>query len=52
MEVEIEFTMGNIFFKAIGVISFLSFFKKFIYLFLERGREGERGEKHECVVAS
>ena len=25
----------------------------FIYLFLERGREGEReGEKHQCVVAS
>ena len=43
---------GQYFFKAIGVISFLSFFKKFIYLFLERGREGERGEKHECVVAS
>ena len=29
------------------------FFKNvFIYLFLERGREGERGEKHQCVVAS
>ena len=29
------------------------FFKDFIYLFLERGREGEReGEKHHCVVAS
>ena len=28
-------------------------FKDFIYLFLERGREGEReGEKHQCVVAS
>ena len=28
-------------------------FKYFIYLFLERGREGEReGEKHQCVVAS
>ena len=30
-------------------------FKKisFIYLFLERGRKGEReGEKHQCVVAS
>ena len=25
----------------------------FIYLFLERGREGEReGKKHQCVVAS
>ena len=31
-----------------------SFFKDFIYLFLERGgRKGEReGEKHQCVVAS
>ena len=29
------------------------FFKDFIYLLLERGREGEReGEKHQCVVAS
>ena len=29
------------------------FFKYFIYLFLERGREGEReGEKQQCVVAS
>ena len=29
------------------------FFKDFIYLFLERGREREReGEKHQCVVAS
>ena len=28
-------------------------FKDFIYLFLERGRVGEReGEKHQCVVAS
>ena len=28
-------------------------FKDFIYLFLERRREGERqGEKHQCVVAS
>ena len=28
-------------------------FKDFIYLFLERGREGEReGEKDQCVVAS
>ena len=32
----------------------MSIFKKdFIYLFLERGREGEReGEKHQCVFAS
>ena len=29
------------------------FFKDFIYLFLERGREGgKEGEKHQCVVAS
>ena len=29
------------------------FFKEFIYLFLERGREGEReGENHQCAVAS
>ena len=29
------------------------FFKDFVYLFLERGREGEtQGEKHQCVVAS
>ena len=30
----------------------LNFLKDFIYLFLERGREGEReGEKHQCEVA-
>ena len=29
------------------------FFKDFIYLFLERRRQGEReGKKHQCVVAS
>ena len=29
------------------------YFLDFIYLFLERGREGEReGEKHQCVVAA
>ena len=29
------------------------FLNIFIYLFLERGREGEReGEKHQCAVAS
>ena len=29
------------------------FLKDFTYLFLEKGREGERkGEKHQCVVAS
>ena len=31
----------------------LYFKKKIIYLFLERGREGDKeGEKHPCVVAS
>ena len=31
----------------------ICFFKDFIYLFLERGREGEReGKNHRCVVAS
>ena len=36
-------------------IAFLqvSYFKDFTYLFVERGKEGERqGEKHQCVVAS
>ena len=29
------------------------YFKDFIYLFLERGREGKReGEEHQCVIAS
>ena len=28
------------------------FKKDFIYLLLERGRGEERGEKHQCVVAS
>ena len=29
------------------------YFKDFIYLFLERGKGGEReGEKHQCVIAS
>ena len=33
--------------------TFSSCFKDFIYLFLEKGREGGReGEKHHCVVAS
>ena len=32
---------------------FIYFLKDFIYLFLGRGREGEReGEKHQCVVDS
>ena len=37
---------------AIPRDSLISFFSKdFMYLFLERGREGEReGEKHRCVV--
>ena len=40
--------------KRPGATWFLSFFfRDFIYLFLERRREGEReGEKHQCVVAS
>ena len=30
-----------------------NYFKNFIYLFLERGRERQReGRKHQCVVAS
>ena len=34
-------------------MSFIYLFKDFIYLFLERGREGERErEKYQCVVAS
>ena len=29
------------------------FFKIYLFIFRERGREGERdGEKHQCVVAS
>ena len=35
------------------MILFKKIFKDFIYLFLERVREGDReGEKHQCVVAS
>ena len=34
-------------------LCFFSFFQDFIYLFLERGREGEKeGNKHQCVAAS
>ena len=34
-------------------LSFFIFKKDFIYLFLERAREGEReGEKHQCMFAS
>ena len=40
--------------NSVSIKVFLIIFKKyFIYLFLERGREGEReGEKHQCVGAS
>ena len=35
------------------ILGLFIYFRDFIYLFLERGREGERkGEKHQCVVAS
>ena len=35
------------------MINFTFFKKKNLFVFRERGREGEReGEKHECVVAS
>ena len=35
------------------IASNLSFLKKILLIFRERGREGEReGEKHQCVVAS
>ena len=38
---------------VIHTLAFLFFFKiSFIFIFRERGREGEReGEKHQCVVA-
>ena len=40
-----------LFFKK-GLIMFF-FFKIYLFIFRERGREGERdGEKHQCVVAS
>ena len=29
-----------------------SFLKKILFIFREKGREGETGEKHQCVVAS
>ena len=39
--------------KSGNLSNFLFFKKYFIYLFLEREREGEReGNKHQCVVAS
>ena len=34
-------------------LEFLCFFQIFcLFIFRERGRERERGEKHQCVVAS
>ena len=40
-------------FKYYDKFNVNSFFKDFIYVFLERGREGEReGEKHQRMVAS
>ena len=45
--------MPQFFSELRGPILFLFFKKDFIYLSLERGREGEReGEKHQCGVAS
>ena len=34
------------------LIVWYTFTDSFIIYFLERGREGERGEKHQCAVAS
>ena len=37
----------------VSCVRFIIFKTDFIYLFLQRGKEGEReGEKHQCVVAS
>ena len=37
----------------LSVPQFLCFLKRYLFIFRERGREGERGgEKHLCVVAS
>ena len=34
-------------------LEIVKFLKKILFIyFKERGREGERGEKHQCVVAS
>ena len=33
------------------VLKKIFFFKDFIYLFLERGKGGRKGENHQCVVA-
>ena len=41
--------------KSVNIFSGEDFFKDIIYLliyFREREREGERGEKHHCMVAS
>ena len=36
-----------------GALFLRQFFFKILFIFRERGREGEReGEKHQCVVAS
>ena len=32
--------------------SFFFFTRFYLFISRERGREGERGEKHQCVVAS
>ena len=43
----------RLFNSSFFILYFLIFLKDFIYLFLERGKEGVReGEKHQCVVAS
>ena len=48
-----QFTYHRIFINTIFVTTIFYFLKHFIYLFLERGRKGEReGVKHQCVVAS
>ena len=45
--------MQNITLVGLFVDILFYFFKDFIYLCLERGKEGEReGGKHRCVVAS
>ena len=51
----IKFTKGmQINFSNFCIIWFYFYFLKRFYLFnfRERGKEGERGEKHQCVVAS
>ena len=36
-----------------GFLHSVKFLEKILFIFRERGREGEReGEKHQCVVAS